>query len=149
VPQTTFLVPQSKADRIAQTLPKDPVIGAPTEVLLDRTQAQGSDSGGAGIATTTDDYLKFYQMMLNGGRYNGRRFLSRTTVALMTSDHLGAKVATPLQPGELLMGRRAIPLVSASWCVRVRVWPTFPAQRAITAGLVTVAPSSGLIPRKP
>jgi CubicO group peptidase (beta-lactamase class C family) len=43
-------------------------------------------------------------MMLNGGSFDGKRYLSRTTIALMTSDHLGPKVATPVQPGELLMG---------------------------------------------
>jgi CubicO group peptidase (beta-lactamase class C family) len=43
-------------------------------------------------------------MLLNGGSLDGRRYVSRTTVALMTSDHLGPKVATPLQPGEVLMG---------------------------------------------
>jgi CubicO group peptidase (beta-lactamase class C family) len=43
-------------------------------------------------------------MLLNGGTLDGKRYLSRTTVALMTSDHLGPKVATPVQPGEVLMG---------------------------------------------
>ncbi len=101
---TSFVVPQSKADRIAQPLEKDPITGEPNAVMFDITQPQGNDSGGAGIATTADDYLKFCQMMLNGGSYQGHRYLSRTTVALMTSDHLGPKVATPLQPGELLIG---------------------------------------------
>jgi CubicO group peptidase (beta-lactamase class C family) len=41
---------------------------------------------------------------LNGGTLDGHRYLSRTTVALMTADHLGPKVATPVQPGEVLMG---------------------------------------------
>jgi CubicO group peptidase (beta-lactamase class C family) len=72
--------------------------------MLDVTQPQGNESGGAGMSTTADDYLRFCQMLLNGGSLDGRRYLSRSTVALMTADHLGAKVATPLQPGELLMG---------------------------------------------
>jgi CubicO group peptidase (beta-lactamase class C family) len=101
---TSFVVPQSKANRIAQPLAKDPITGEPNPVMLDLTQPQGNDAGGAGIATTADDYLKFCQMMLNGGSYQGHRYLSRSTVAWMTSDHLGPKVATPLQPGELLIG---------------------------------------------
>ena len=101
---THFVVPAHKVDRLAQALAIDPLSKAPMAPMLDVTKAQGNDSGGAGLSTTADDYLRFCQMMLNGGSLDGRRYLSRSTVALMTSDHLGPKVATPLQPGELLMG---------------------------------------------
>ncbi|MEX0324042.1 MAG: serine hydrolase domain-containing protein [Puniceicoccaceae bacterium] len=37
-------------------------------------------SGGAGLSSTTEDYAKFLQMYLNGGEYNGIRFLSRKTI---------------------------------------------------------------------
>jgi CubicO group peptidase (beta-lactamase class C family) len=40
----------------------------------------------------------------NGGQLDGVRVLSRTSVQLMTSDHLGARIAAPLTPGELLLG---------------------------------------------
>jgi CubicO group peptidase (beta-lactamase class C family) len=64
-----------------------------------------TDSGGAGGVTTATDYLRFAQMMANGGRLDGARVVSRTTVALMTSDHLGTRIqAVALTPGELLMG---------------------------------------------
>jgi CubicO group peptidase (beta-lactamase class C family) len=101
---TSFVVPASKAHRIAEPLSIDPLTNKPFPPMLDITQPQGNDSGGAGLATTADDYVRFCQMLLNGGTLDGKRYLSRTTVALMTSDHLGPKVATPLQPGELLMG---------------------------------------------
>ena len=101
---THFVVPADKVDRLAQALAIDPLTKAPMAPMLDVTKAQGNDSGGAGLSTTADDYLRFCQMMLNGGSLDGRRYLSRSTVALMTSDHLGPKVATPWQPGELLMG---------------------------------------------
>jgi CubicO group peptidase (beta-lactamase class C family) len=101
---THFVVPANKASRIAEPLKIDPVTGGPSMVLLDATRATGNESGGAGLSTTADDYLRFCQMLLNGGSLDGRRYVSRTTVALMTSDHLGPKVATPLQPGEVLMG---------------------------------------------
>jgi CubicO group peptidase (beta-lactamase class C family) len=101
---TSFVVPTSKAHRIAEPLAIEPLSQKPIPPLLDLTQTQGNDSGGAGLATTADDYLRFCQMLLNGGTFEGKRYLSRTTIALMTSDHLGPKVATPLQPGELLMG---------------------------------------------
>ncbi len=101
---TSFVVPASKASRLAEPLRIDPLTGQPYYLVLDVTRVMGNDSGGAGISTTADDYLRFCQMLLNGGTLDGRRYLSRTTVALMTSDHLGSKIATPMQPGELLMG---------------------------------------------
>ena len=101
---THFVVPASKAARIAEPLKIDPATGGPAMQMLDATRPTGNVSGGGGISTTADDYLRFCQMLLNGGTLDGKRFLSRTTVALMTSDHLGPKVATPVQPGEVLMG---------------------------------------------
>jgi CubicO group peptidase (beta-lactamase class C family) len=101
---TSFVVPASKVARLAEPLKIDPSTGGPMMVMLDVTRATGNDSGGAGMSTTADDYLRFCQMLLNGGTLDGKRYLSRTTVALMTSDHLGPKVATPVQPGEVLMG---------------------------------------------
>lgn len=101
---TSFVVPASKVARLAEPLKIDPTTGGPMMVMLDVTRATGNDSGGAGMSTTADDYLRFCQMLLNGGTLDGKRYLSRTTVALMTSDHLGPKVATPVQPGEVLMG---------------------------------------------
>ena len=101
---TSFVVPASKTHRIAQPLAVDPLTQKPFPPMLDLSTVQGNDSGGAGLATTADDYLRFCQMLLNGGTLDGKRYLSRTTIALMTSDQLGPKVATPVQPGELLMG---------------------------------------------
>jgi CubicO group peptidase (beta-lactamase class C family) len=48
-----------------------------------------SFSGGAGLLSTATDYARFLQMLLNGGTLDGRRILSRTTVQLMTTSHLG------------------------------------------------------------
>ena len=46
-------------------------------------------SGGSGLSSTLHDYFVFCQAVLNGGEYNGVRILQDSTVALMTSDHLG------------------------------------------------------------
>ena len=46
-------------------------------------------SGGAGLLSTATDYARFLQMLLNGGELDGRRVLSRKTVELMTTSHLG------------------------------------------------------------
>ena len=42
--------------------------------------------------------------MLNGGHLEGARILSRSTVTLMTSDHLGSTINTTANPGMLLLG---------------------------------------------
>jgi CubicO group peptidase (beta-lactamase class C family) len=72
--------------------------------LIDVSKEPKNDSGGAGGVSTAADYLRFAQMLLNGGQLDGTRVLSRTTVALMTSDHLGTRIAAPTTPGELLLG---------------------------------------------
>ncbi len=46
-------------------------------------------SGGAGLSSTVKDYAIFLQMLLNNGVYNGKRFLSRRTVELITSNQIG------------------------------------------------------------
>ena len=57
--------------------------------ILDPTVARRWESGGAGLVSTADDYARFLQMLLNGGELDGKRYLKRETVALMTSDQIG------------------------------------------------------------
>jgi CubicO group peptidase (beta-lactamase class C family) len=45
-------------------------------------------SGGGGLYSTAADYLRFAQMMLNGGELNGKRLLKRTSVDLMRTNAL-------------------------------------------------------------
>ncbi len=45
-------------------------------------------SGGGGLVSTTDDYLNFCRMLLNGGTLNGERLLAPSTIDLMTMNHL-------------------------------------------------------------
>ncbi len=97
-----FFVPRDKLGRLAQPFPADPATGKPIE-LIDVTAPPNNDSGGAGGVSTVADYLRFAQMLLNGGRLDGVRVLSRSTVSLMTADHLGKIDAVPT-PGELLLG---------------------------------------------
>jgi CubicO group peptidase (beta-lactamase class C family) len=100
---TAFSVPQDKAARLAEPLPVDPATGNPNRVI-DVTEPPKNDSGGAGAVSTASDYLRFGQMMLNGGELDGARVLSRTTIALMTSDHLPPTIRQTVQPGEQLLG---------------------------------------------
>lgn len=100
---SAFHVPNHKLNRLAQPLAIDPASGK-TIRLIDVTDVPAGDSGGAGGVSTATDYLRFAQMMANGGQLDGVRILSRSTVSLMTSDHLGSRIAAPLTPGELLLG---------------------------------------------
>jgi CubicO group peptidase (beta-lactamase class C family) len=100
---TGFWLPASKMLRLAQPFPVDPASGQKVSVI-DVSAEPGNDSGGAGGLSTANDYLRFGQMLLNGGELEGARVMSRSTIKLMTSDHLGTRVAAPLQPGELLLG---------------------------------------------
>jgi len=99
-----FFVPQEKMARLAQAFPVDPSTKAPNK-LIDVAAPPKNDSGGAGGVATAMDYLRFTQMMLNGGVLDDARVLSRTSVTLMTSDHLGADISTAtMNPGMLLLG---------------------------------------------
>jgi CubicO group peptidase (beta-lactamase class C family) len=51
------------------------------------------ESGGAGMVGTIGDYARFAQMLLNGGAFEGRRYLKPETIARMTSDHIGPETA--------------------------------------------------------
>jgi CubicO group peptidase (beta-lactamase class C family) len=100
---TAFSLPQDKSGRLAQAFPTDPASGLPNK-LIDVSAAPGNDSGGAGAVSTAADYLRFTQMLLNGGQLDGVRILSRTTVQYMASDHLGTRIQMPSTSGELLLG---------------------------------------------
>lgn len=100
-----FWVPAGKLPRLAESLEKDRFAGR-NFPLIDVSAQPKNDSGGAGGVSTAADYLRFSQMMLNGGTLDGKRVLSRTTVKLMTSDHLGGAMVLAMDPGLLLLGSK-------------------------------------------
>jgi len=46
-------------------------------------------SGAAGLYSTAHDYVRFEQMLVNGGHLDGKRILSPKTVQLMSMNHVG------------------------------------------------------------
>ena len=100
---TAFWVPDGKRGRVAEPFNKDPLTGTAIR-LIDVSKEPGNDSGGAGGVGTAGDYLRFSQMLANGGVLDGQRVLSRTTVRLMTSDHLGSRIALAPTPGGGVLG---------------------------------------------
>lgn len=99
---TGFRIDASDASRLAQPFPVDPDTGEPTP-LIDVIEPTANDSGGAGGVSTAADYLRFAQMLANGGALESVRILSPATVSLMAADHLGETIEVPVGPGELLM----------------------------------------------
>lgn len=100
---TGFCVGEDKLGRVAQGFPVDPDSGERIE-LLDVAEPPGNDLGGAGAVSTASDYLRFCLMLLGGGRAGGKRLLSRTSLGLMASDHLGTRIQAFRSPGEVVMG---------------------------------------------
>jgi len=86
---TAFYVADSaKRPRIAEPMPDDRFI-TPVAGIRDPMVPRRWESGGAGMVGTIGDYARFAQMLLNGGTFEGRRYLKAETIALMTSDHIG------------------------------------------------------------
>ena len=100
---TAFWVTEAKIARVAEAFSKDPLAGTPIK-LIDVSKQPGNDSGGAGATSTAGDYLRFAQMLANGGVLDGQRVLSRTTVKHMTSDHLGSRLPLAATPGGAVLG---------------------------------------------
>ena len=109
---TFFSVPNSKRERftslyaeigdlreyfpdLESKLPKDltmlKVDGKTTSPYFDEATVF---DGGSGLVSSTEDYLKFAQMLLNGGRLGDQRIISRKSVELMSSNHLPESFAS-------------------------------------------------------
>jgi CubicO group peptidase (beta-lactamase class C family) len=81
-----YVTDPAKQPRIAEPFDNDRIFGIDAS-FNDPRVAQKWESGGGGMVSTATDYSRFLQMMLNGGSFEGKRYLSPKTVALMTSDH--------------------------------------------------------------
>ncbi len=92
---TYFYLPTAKQARLTRLYTEDstrsvrrmPSLGGISEDYP--KQAGTYFSGGAGLSGTLYDYAIFLQMVLNGGEYGGKRFLSPTTVRLITTNQIG------------------------------------------------------------
>lgn len=89
---TGFVTTAENAKRFARPLPTNPDTGAPTTWGWNPTQRRKFDCGGGCGYGTAADYLRFAQMLLNGGTLEGTRVLGRKTVEYMTADHIGPEV---------------------------------------------------------
>jgi CubicO group peptidase (beta-lactamase class C family) len=89
---TAFSIPETKKARYALAFPNDPLTNAPQSVLHAAGAPLKFECGGGCAVSTTMDYLRFAQMLLNKGTFNDQHIISRKTVEMMTADQLGPKV---------------------------------------------------------
>jgi len=73
---TAFFVPAQNHGRLAEAFPRDPETDAPVQ-LVEVKEKPRFESGGGGMVSTALDYARFLQMLLNGGRLDAVRLLSR------------------------------------------------------------------------
>ncbi|MDT8429221.1 MAG: serine hydrolase domain-containing protein [Pseudomonadales bacterium] len=102
---TFFSVPADKLPRFGTNHSYDPA--TQTLEVIDRpagSQFTGDVtffSGGGGLVSSAEDYMRFSQMMLNGGELDGVRILGSKTVEYMTRNHLPGIFAEPGSGHEL------------------------------------------------
>jgi CubicO group peptidase (beta-lactamase class C family) len=89
--ETAFHTGEENAARLAEPFLTDPWNGDKIQ-LFNPLEKPVMESGGGGLVSTTMDYARFCQMLLNGGVLDGTRIIGRKTLQLMASDHLGPQV---------------------------------------------------------
>ncbi len=99
--ETDFVVPEAKWSRLATVYSPDGAGGirpmtdpesfgnTVMSPIASYKEGKSYFSGGAGLVSTARDYLRFAQMLLNGGVLDGARLLSPKTIELMTASHTG------------------------------------------------------------
>ncbi|PMD45512.1 beta-lactamase/transpeptidase-like protein [Hyaloscypha variabilis F] len=87
---TGFVLPDSKVERLVNTHQDDgtgKLVSIPLEGTYNRTRPKFI-GGGKAILSTVDDYFRFSQMLLNGGEFEGKRYLKPSTIELMRTSVL-------------------------------------------------------------
>ncbi len=105
---TFFAVPEDKLDRFGTNHTFNPATGQ-LEVSDDPQSSnfvtrRTFESGGGGLLSTTEDYMRFSQMLLNGGELNGSRIIGKKTLEYMTQNHLPGIFGVDGASGDALPG---------------------------------------------
>ena len=109
---TAFSVPPEKVDRFAalyrHNRRENQMKRVGKDAPLANDEVSFFPSGGGGLVSTAADYMRFSQMLLNGGELDGVRILGKKTVELMRYPHhddwfgLGFRVVTRKDPPNTL-----------------------------------------------
>lgn len=94
---TTWFVEPARRARIAEAPDNDPLkAGMWASYRIYEDPADTSYfKGGAGLVSTSADYVRFAQMIANGGHYEGKRYLSAPVVNFMLSNHIAGMAGGP------------------------------------------------------
>ena len=82
---TGFQVPADKVARAAQPGPRPN--GQPMTPRFKVDDGAKYESGGGGMMSTLEDYLRFTSALANGGAFQGKRIIGSKTLEFMTADH--------------------------------------------------------------
>lgn len=85
---TAFEATGAKAERVAE--PQTDAASGERPPMRNVARPHRWASGGGGLVSTAADYLRFCQMLLNGGELDGVRLLAPKTIRHMASSHLPA-----------------------------------------------------------
>ncbi len=87
---------QVAADRLARAAQPGPRPGGqPMTPRFRVDDGAKYESGGGGMLSTMDDYLRFTAALANGGTFQGKRVIGKQTLAFMTADHVAGKPGRP------------------------------------------------------
>src|SRR5258708_12752782 len=97
--EPAFHTTKENAHRLAEPFANDPWTNEPVK-LIDMLEKPVMESGGGGLISTTMDYARFCQMLMNGGTLDGDRIIGRKTLRAMASNPLDPtlKIAATLLP---------------------------------------------------
>ena len=103
---TVFWVDDSRLERFGPVYrPNRSGVLQPHQIeLVPFTEQPPLTEGGVGLVSTVPDYLRFAQLFLNNGTWDGQQILQPDTVALMTTNRLPAAVL-PIGFGQPQPGR--------------------------------------------
>jgi CubicO group peptidase (beta-lactamase class C family) len=95
---TQWWVTPEQEKKLAQTLDDDPLKLGMLKSYRQHYNPAGKSyfKGGAGLIGSTADYLRYLQMMINKGEFEGKRYLSRKSVDLMLSQHTVGMAGTTI-----------------------------------------------------
>ena len=87
---TTWFVEPARRARIAEAPDSDPLKASMWAEyrIFDDPADTSYFKGGAGLVSTSADYIRFAQMVANGGHFEGKRYLSAPVVNFMLSNHI-------------------------------------------------------------
>ena len=92
---TAFKIGDAQRKRLAKVHARTPGGLVPTDTEL--PQNPEFHMGGGGLYSTVADYLRFTQMILHGGTFNGVQVLRPETVATMSRNAMGDLVCSPMK----------------------------------------------------